>query len=195
MSIQKIYKIKNNSALNLYCQENSILYFFDDLNKNINVNIKIKCSDDIICRAYYYCLNKSKQKEIHINFKHGNNNNTLVNFVTIGANKSNTRIDIQMHADKENKNVIANQQINAILFDKSNCLVMPTMFIDTNLIKASHSVNIGYLNQDELFYLMSRKLNKQQATNMLISGLFSDIHNCENKQYTKTLMNNLKEFY
>ncbi|MEM3572304.1 MAG: SufD family Fe-S cluster assembly protein [Candidatus Micrarchaeaceae archaeon] len=70
---------------------------------------------------------------------------------------------------------------------------MPDMSIDEKDVKATHSSAIGPINQDVLFYLMSRGMESSEARNLVISGfLTSTISNIESgiaKAYSLSLIN------
>lgn len=75
------------------------------------------------------------------------------------------------------KNVAA---INAFLSFKVLLLgknaraeVEPELEIDSNDVKASHSASIGQIDEEQLFYLMSRGLNRQESVKMIIKAFLS----------------------
>jgi len=78
-------------------------------------------------------------------------------------------------------------------FQKSHCLtvddpkqakVLPVLNIDENDVEASHSLSIGTIDDEVLFYMNSRGLNKKQALSLMIESyllpsdeLFSEFEN------------------
>lgn len=50
--------------------------------------------------------------------------------------------------------------------------VIPLLLIDENEVKASHALSIGQPNEEQLYYLCSRGLSKQQAMGLLSVGYF-----------------------
>lgn len=57
-----------------------------------------------------------------------------------------------------------------LLDDKSHADVRPQLEIQTNDVKASHAASISPVDPEQLFYLESRGLNKNQATNLIVDG-------------------------
>ncbi|GHU35405.1 hypothetical protein FACS1894166_13680 [Bacilli bacterium] len=74
--------------------------------------------------------------------------------------------------------------MEGVLLDNvSTIKVLPSMIVDTNSIKASHTVNIGNINPDQLFYLMSRGISQHDATIILLESMFSQIRETQNTIY------------
>lgn len=62
-----------------------------------------------------------------------------------------------------------------ILSDDAEADAIPELEIETDDVKCSHGATIGKINKDQLFYLMSRGLNKEQATKAIIEGFFEPL--------------------
>ena len=64
----------------------------------------------------------------------------------------------------------------AILLDEtSEFNAKPELEIYADDVKCSHGSTSGSLNEDSIFYLMSRGLNYQQSKELLISGFLLDV--------------------
>ncbi len=59
---------------------------------------------------------------------------------------------------------------NILLLDESMATSIPTLEIETDEVKASHSSTTGTIDDNQLFYLTSRGLNNKQAKRMIIDG-------------------------
>lgn len=46
--------------------------------------------------------------------------------------------------------------------------VEPELEIDSNDVKASHSASVGQIDEEQLFYLMSRGLDRQESVKMIV---------------------------
>ncbi len=78
--------------------------------------------------------------------------------------------------DKGNDDVSTHQTLKVILLDeKSKGKVDPVLTINHNNVKASHSAAIGQVSNENLFYLMSRGLNKEETHKIIILGYFRPI--------------------
>jgi Fe-S cluster assembly protein SufD len=92
----------------------------------------------------------------------------------------NVNINLVARAKRGATNIITNQTIDGVIFDNNaNIKVTPSLIVDTNSIKATHAVNIGNINPEQLFYLMSRRMTRSSATNLIIKSMFNDLHNIE----------------
>lgn len=58
-----------------------------------------------------------------------------------------------------------------ILAPTGECLAEPILLIDYYDVKAYHGATIGKISDDDLFYLMSRGLSKDEAFMLIINGL------------------------
>ena len=58
-----------------------------------------------------------------------------------------------------------------ILQEGGECLAEPVLLIDYHDVKAYHGATIGKISDDDLFYLMSRGLSKDEAFMLIINGL------------------------
>lgn len=52
---------------------------------------------------------------------------------------------------------------------------IPSLKIDANDVKASHGATIGQINEEHLFYLMSRGLSRQEAERLIVEGFFEPV--------------------
>lgn len=69
--------------------------------------------------------------------------------------------------------VNANEQNrNLLLSDQAIVEARPRLEIDTNEVVCRHGATVGDLNEDALFYLMSRGIPEQEARTMLIEAFF-----------------------
>ena len=59
--------------------------------------------------------------------------------------------------------------------DSSVSNTFPFMRIDTNKADIAHEASVGKIGDEEIFYLMSRGLAKEQAIQMVVSGFIEPI--------------------
>lgn len=64
-----------------------------------------------------------------------------------------------------------------LLSDKAKGQVIPGLEIMENNIKAGHAATIGRINEQELFYLMSRGLSEKTAKSLIVQGFIASILN------------------
>ena len=61
-----------------------------------------------------------------------------------------------------------------LLDDKAEAEVDPKMEILANNVKAAHAASVGRIDEEQLFYLQSRGLDRQEAEKLIIRG-FLDV--------------------
>jgi Fe-S cluster assembly protein SufD len=64
---------------------------------------------------------------------------------------------------------------NILLSDKSAAFPSPNLEIEANEVRCTHGATVGKVDQDQLFYLMSRGLPLETATRMIVEGFFEDV--------------------
>ncbi len=62
-----------------------------------------------------------------------------------------------------------------MLSDGCRADTVPCMFVDENDVRASHSASVGQLDEEMIFYLMTRGLERAQAESMIVSGFFEEM--------------------
>ena len=86
----------------------------------------------------------------------------------------------------------ASQNNKIINLTDNECIINPNLYIDENDVTASHSAWIGTYKKEELFYLESRGIEKQEATKLLTKGFITnnlEITEAE-KEQIKTIIDN-----
>lgn len=82
---------------------------------------------------------------------------------------------------------------NLLLSDKASCDSEPQLEIEADDVKANHGSTVGQLSAEELFYLMSRALSKEQSLQMLSLGFAADVmHKFENVALKNYLLQQLQ---
>jgi len=63
-----------------------------------------------------------------------------------------------------------------LLFDdRSVSNTIPQIVCDNQTSTVAHEASAGKVNEQELFYLMSRGIAEQKAINMIVNGFFSSV--------------------
>jgi len=90
--------------------------------------------------------------------------------------QSSARVDgmIKIEKDVSGSDAFLDQKI-LMVGEKSRADVRPGLEISNNEVKASHAASVGKLDQEQLFYLMSRGLSQKQAVETLVKGFFQNL--------------------
>lgn len=97
---------------------------------------------------------------------------TISNLLNHGVNIEEGSIDFQVTSIVYQgiKNCTLNQNNRIITMNHHKCNIEPILLIEEQDVVANHSAYIGQFNEEQLFYLMSRGIQKDKALQLLIKG-------------------------
>ena len=64
---------------------------------------------------------------------------------------------------------------NLLLSEDAEAVSLPNLEIEADDVKCSHGATVGQLDEEELFYLQSRGLDKRAAERLVIFGFFGEV--------------------
>ena len=187
-AILKNYKIDRSlnknlkySFNNINQKQNSISETFvfsagsDYFKNEINCNLKGEYSSAFINGIF--SLDDNKQHEIRTTINHLVENTKSYQLIKSVLGK-NTKSAYQgrIYVDSKAQKTDGYQLSKAILLDEtSEFNAKPELEIYADDVKCSHGSASGSLDDNSIFYLMSRGLNYKQAKGLLINGLLLDV--------------------
>lgn len=77
------------------------------------------------------------------------------------------------HNAKNSRSYLAHHAM--ILERSARSDAIPGLEIDTNEVKATHSASVAQLDEEQLFYMMSRGLDREEAKRMIVLGFFEPV--------------------
>lgn len=111
------------------------------------------------------------------------NSNIKNNIVSVKSGKA--TVQVSTFIPKGMKECVANQNNRIISLNEKKNEIRPNLYIDEYDVVANHSALIGRFSGEEIFYLQSRGISKEEATRLLLKGfLLSEI---ENKRMQKEI--------
>lgn len=162
------YKIKTNTSFVFLSlsQKNADKIITFDMEKNTTTQIYLLDLIETSHHSYHVILNNATNSQSYL-------------FAKLFAGKTgNVSLDVVANVKRNCVNVTTDQEIKGFLLSKDAKIVaVPSLVIDTNKIKASHSVNIGYINKDSVFYLQTKGFDYKQAVNTIIESEISILKN------------------
>jgi Fe-S cluster assembly protein SufD len=67
-------------------------------------------------------------------------------------------------------------QERVLLVDDESCATaIPNLEIKAQEVKCSHAAAVGKIDEEQLFYLMSRGLSKKKATDVIVEGFLQEV--------------------
>ena len=197
----KIDKIKNKNVKysfnNIEQATNSVSETFilssgSQFFKNeINCNLKGKYSSAFINGIF--SLSGDRHHEIRTTINHLTENTKSYQLIkSILDDSSKAVYQGKIFVNSEAQKTDGYQLSKAILLDKaSEFKAKPELEIYADDVKCSHGSASGSLNEDSIFYLMSRGLNYQQSRELLINGFLLDVIEKITDSEIKNLIKNI----
>ncbi len=210
------FDLKENAILKNYkidkIENKNIKYSFNNIEQNKNtisetfilssgsnffkseVNCNLKGEHSSAFVNGIFSLDKNKHHEIRTTVNHLTENtksHQLIKSVLEDSSKAAYQGKIFVNSDAQKTD--GYQLSKAILLNKdSEFNAKPELEIYADDVKCSHGSASGSLNEDSIFYLMSRGLNYNQARELLINGFLLDvvekITDSEIKNLTKNMI-------
>ncbi len=186
------YSFNNIEQNNNSVSETFILSAGSDYFKNeINCNLNGEYSSAFINGVF--SLKENQQHEIRTTINHLVENTKSYQLIksVLGKNSKSAyqgRIFVNSKAQKTD----GYQLSKAILLDEtSEFNAKPELEIYADDVKCSHGSSSGSLDENSIFYLMSRGLNYQQSKELLINGFLTDVVEMITDVEIKNLITNI----
>lgn len=163
----------------------NLFNIIDDCDQSFNINIK---DNSKLLFNHSFINNHSYKLDIISNF---NGNNSKFDLNIYGINdKGNSNISVNGYVKQSTNDNILNENIKMININGGIGSSYPNMYIDTSKVIANHSASISGINDNELFYLMSKGLSKSEASKLICNGfVIQKITNLDLKIKIKELLN------
>ena len=203
-SILKNYKIDKSlnqnlkySFNNIYQEKNSISETFifsagsNYFKNEINCNLEGEYSSAFINGIF--SLKNNQQHEIRSTVNHLVENTKSFQLIksVLGKN-SKAAYQGRIHVDSKAQKTDGYQLSKAILLDEtSEFNAKPELEIYADDVKCSHGSASGSLNENSIFYLMSRGLSYKQSKELLINGFMMDVVEKITDSEIKNLIKNM----
>ena len=187
-AILKNYKIdiKNNSNIkyiftNIEQEKNSLSETFiassgsDFIKNEINCNLSGEHSSAFVNGIF--SLNKQKHHEIRTSINHLTEHTKSSQLIkSVLENDAKAVYQGKIYVSSKAQKTDGYQLSKAILLDETTEFnAKPELEIYADDVKCSHGSASGSLNENSIFYLMSRGLNYKEAKELLISGFLLDV--------------------
>ena len=177
-----LFAIGNNNSYNLEINldESSYLDFYSaDYLSNSNTNKVININGEGAEAKIYEFVssvltnnNMGKFMMVH----NAKNTTAHGDFVYLSKDDSKINKDIISKINKGMDNSVSSENIKGlILGEKANINAKPILIIDCDDVHASHGCAIGTIDDNEIYYLMSRGLTKDEAMKIISKSLITPL--------------------
>ena len=197
----KIQNDSNNStsfnSTNIKQKKNSISNTFtfsfsgDIIRNNLNISL---IDENCYCNMYgIYALNNKSHVDNHTSVDHMQKNSiSNEHYKGIMNGHSNGVFNGKIFVRKEAQKTNAFQSNNnIILSDNAKINTKPQLEIWADDVKCSHGCTTGQLDENAIFYLQSRGINKERAVSILINAFFDEIIQKINQNIVKDKINEI----
>ncbi len=169
VNIKTSYNINDNATLLLFK-----FYANDKVYEEVNINL-----DGYMSKIDYNFSNICINEEKYIFSINHNNSNSISNINNKSIcldNGGSILFDINTNLKEGAIKCNMNQDTRIVNLGENHSVIKPNMFIPLDDVVARHSSVIGTFNDDEIFYLMARGIDYNNAIKLLIKGyIFSNL--------------------
>lgn len=141
------------------------------IENNLFIRINQSNNSDFI---YNHSFISKKEYNLNINVNMiGNNSKNIINVHGISdEGKSKVVVDGNVIKDTRDNELYENIKLLNINNGTSN--IYPNMYIDTKNVIANHSASISTVNEDYIFYLMSKGIDRKNAIKLILDGFLEN---------------------
>lgn len=175
-----IFSTENDLLVNNHYQlaEYSQLLLFQFYhNKSVQEKIEVDLNGAYSRFTNNFSSISCGKEEYHMIVNHQNHHveSTITN-KCIGLDNSKIHFQIDSKLPKGNGACQMNQETRILTLGDVDALVTPNMFIEEDSVEARHGTVIGSFAEDDIFYLMSRGISREESILLLTKGfLFSNL--------------------
>ena len=179
-------KVERNANFTLYniitSDEDTKYHVFCDLNDE---GANFESLNVILC-------GKEAKYDSFIDINHLNKHTSSnLEIYAIAKDKANIVLNNNATIKRGCSKSIAHQKAKGLNLNKqAKIKALPNLYIDEYDVTANHAASIGSLNPDDLFYLMSRGLPKEEASKIIIMGFINPLVDCIKDEETKNMLKN-----
>ncbi len=166
-----VLNTKNTKKVfNLSGELNLLEINLDETDENIKANL-LNENATFNVKLLSFSNNFNSKYSFYVSHKSGKTFSKIEN-VGVALNGGNLLFDVTGKIEKGMKASKASQISRGVIMDdNSNIIINPILLIDEYDCFANHGAAIGKINDEDLFYLMSRGLNKNEAFLLMLQGM------------------------
>ncbi len=178
------FQVKNGASFTLtILGENSKLALRYDLLEGSSVTVDHLSKDDDVtmevelgsksCFSCFYRTLATRSHHLIETIRHIGNESksTLINH-GVNLKGEALRFEVNGVVPKKVLDCVSRQDNQIIELEKGTSTILPNLLIEEHQVEASHSAYIGTFGEEELFYLSSRGIAKNEAYRLLLHGFF-----------------------
>lgn len=184
INLNKYSTLELISISNKLSNSNITINMLANSNLNYKMGSVVETNANLVCNLNeekanasieYLVLNKNTSSKFNQVINHNAlETSSEINNIGVTFENSNIKFDTTSHIYKGMSKSSAKQlSRGVILADNSSITSLPILKIDEYDVFANHGTAIGRMSDDELFYLMSRGLTKEDSYKLILSSLIN----------------------
>ncbi|MGM9881263.1 MAG: SufD family Fe-S cluster assembly protein [Bacilli bacterium] len=163
--------IKTNIKYNINRNASLILSkFYNNINTEEKINIYLN-KENADIRYSFSSISSGNEKYLFNIYHLDKKTNSNIFNKVIAKEGSLNNFDINSFVDNGVKDCYLKQETKIVTLGESQNKINPNMFIGENSTTAIHSSVIGSVDNDSLFYLMTRGIDYKTSINLIIKGM------------------------
>lgn len=166
LTVDKKYFIKENAQLRML---NQLIYHG---NIELNETVHLQEKDAYVDVEILNIGQKQDEHKVNQNINHqATHTKSQIHNWMLSLEQSKLTYFVNGSIAKGNEKSSCKQSNKGIILNhKGEIKVVPTLLIDEYDVEASHGAAIGQIDENQLFYLLSRGLNEADAKGLIVSG-------------------------
>ena len=173
VSINKI-DISNIKEGIIVLEDNASLIIHDIIDiEGINGNLSIISNNNTNLDLGLSISSKGKNTFNIINRLVGNNNKSNIKIRVVSEKYSYINMKLTGIIESNTKNNDYTEDIKYLNLYPETIICLPELIVNSNDTVANHLMSVGNVNEEELFYLESRGINKKDSIEMIKRGFLN----------------------
>lgn len=152
------------------------IFLGEDLFK-LNLKTYLKEEGAAATKLQVFLGTDKQEIEINSDVVHEHSNTTSLmkaRMIIGGRAKADYRGTIKI--SKNAAGCSAHQRTDVLLLgDEAKCAALPILEVENDDVRCSHGASVGQINEEQLFYLLSRGLDEKQARKLIICGFLEPV--------------------
>ena len=100
----------------------------------------------------------------------GDNNITVINVMVVTQDSGQVIIEANGNIEEKTINNRFSENLHCLTMNEGQNKIIPNLIVKTNETEVNHSATIGPIDQDELFYLLSKGISETEANLLIRNG-------------------------
>lgn len=165
-----------NAKLQIHLQDNAKLELEDNWN-NGNETIEIISENETTNIIHLFIEAKKDINLILKNQMIGNKNSTNIQIHAVTDFEGSIKIKSIGHIGKNTQDNEFLEELKGLIVNDQPIIFLPDLIVDSDSVIANHNATIKCLDEEELFYLQSKGIDRHFAKNLIKEGFLNKLKN------------------